>query len=416
MQSKVNLAVVGYGYWGPNIVRNVLERPELDLWGLCELSPEQTARFSSRYPGVRTTADFDEVLADPGVDAVSIATPPSTHYALVKRALEAGKHVLVEKPLATRSDDAQELVDIADRNGLVLMPGHTFLYSPAVNKVRDLIDYGELGDVYFVTSSRMNLGIYQTDGVVCDLAPHDLSILLYWLQRPVSIVAASGCTVFQNGVPETAFLTLCFDEGPTANVQVSWLAPRKVRQMVVVGSKRMVLYDDTAADDAVRVYDRGFDFAEPANFGEYQLTYRSGDMVVPRLEALEPLGVELEDFARAIRTGSTPRSHAGIGVEIVKVLEAAHNSMTSSGEPVMLSREGNHVGALSLSNGATRENGHGGSIRDFTLAHAMRDKGRYERNGHANGNGNGHANGNGNGHANGNGHLNGHPVAWRHAQ
>jgi predicted dehydrogenase len=232
--------------------------------------------------------------------------------------------------------------------------------------VRELIDSGELGEIYFVTSSRMNLGIYQADGVVCDLAPHDLSILLYWLEQPVSIVAASGCTVFQNGVPETAFLTLCFDEGPTANVQVSWLAPRKVRQMVVVGSRRMVQYDDTASDDAVRVYDRGFDFAQPANFGEYQLTYRSGDMVVPRLEAAEPLGHELADFARAIRTGQKPRSHAQQGVEIVRVLEAAHSSLTSSGKPVTLTplRDA-PTRPLVAVNGNGNGNGH---ARDFTAA------------------------------------------------
>jgi predicted dehydrogenase len=382
VKNKVNVAAVGYGYWGPNIVRNVMERPELEFWGLCELNPEQTRKFSGRYPGARTCEDFGEVLADPSVDAVSIATPPSTHYALVKSALEAGKHVLVEKPLATTSADAAELVELADRSGLVLMPGHTFLYSPAVSKVRDLIDYGELGDVYFITSSRMNLGIYQADGVVCDLAPHDLSILLYWLQKPVSIVAASGCTVFQNGVPETAFLTLCFDDGPTANVQVSWLAPRKVRQMVVVGSKRMVLYDDTAADDAIRVYDRGFDFAEPANFGEYQLTYRSGDMVVPRLDPAEPLGLELADFANAILTGSPPRSHAGIGLEIVKVLEAAHMSLTSSGEPVMLGvDEPDDRFGPELDPGAD-DPGPRATVRDFTLAKAVRSsKARFQRDG-----------------------------------
>ncbi len=386
MKTQINMAVVGYGYWGPNIVRNIMERPEIDFWGLCELSPDQTRRFSGRYPGARTCEDFDEVLDDPSVDAVSIATPPNTHYALVKRALEAGKHVLVEKPLATTSADAEELVELAERSGLVLMPGHTFLYSPAVNKVRDLIDYGELGDVYFVTSSRMNLGIYQADGVVCDLAPHDLSILLYWLQKPVSIVAASGCTVFQNGVPETAFLTLCFDEGPTANVQVSWLAPRKVRQMVVVGSKRMVLYDDTAADDAIRVYDRGFDFAEPANFGEYQLTYRSGDMVVPRLDPAEPLGLELEDFANAINTGSLPRSHAGIGLEIVKVLEAAHMSLTSSGEPVMLGVDGEEERLGVEVAGGVDDLSPKGTVRDFTLAQAMRSsKARFQRDGRTDG-------------------------------
>jgi predicted dehydrogenase len=330
------LAVVGYGYWGPNIVRNVMERPELELWGLCEMNPERVAKFSARYPGVRTTDDFQEVLDDPTVGAVSIATPPATHYPLVKRALEAGKHVLVEKPLATCPVQAQQLMDLAEREGLILMPGHTFLYSPAVNKVRELIDSGELGEIYFVTSSRMNLGIYQPDGVVNDLAPHDLSILLYWIGRPVSMVSASGSTVFQNGVPETAFLTLSFQDGPTANVQLSWLAPHKVRQTIVVGSKRMVVYDDAATDGAVRVYDRGFDFTEPKDFGEYQLTYRSGDMVAPRLDPAEPLGLELADFARAIETGDAPRSDAALGVEIVKILDAAHRSLTSSGQPVAL--------------------------------------------------------------------------------
>jgi predicted dehydrogenase len=274
-----------------------------------------------------------------------------------------------------RTADAEEVAELADREGLVLMPGHTFLYSAAVNKVRELIDAAELGEIYFVTSSRMNLGLYQPDGVVCDLAPHDLSILLYWLDRPVSIVGASGCTVFQSGVPETAFLTLCFDEGATANVQVSWLAPRKVRQMVVVGSRKMVLYDDTASDDAVRVYDRGFDFGEPANFGEYQLTYRSGDMVVPRLEAAEPLGLELADFAKAIRTGSRPRSHVELGIEIVRILEAAHASLRSSGRPVTLIPEGNgrrppdgNGNGNGNGNGHTSNGNGNGSARDFLRA------------------------------------------------
>jgi predicted dehydrogenase len=368
----INLAVVGYGYWGPNIVRNVMERPELELWGLCEMNSERVAKFTSRYPGVHTCAAFEEVLADPQVDAVSIATPPSTHFKLVEQALDAGKHVLVEKPLATSAVDAESLVKLADSKGLVLMPGHTFLYSPPVNKVRTLIDSGELGEVYFITSSRMNLGIYQPDGVVNDLAPHDLSILLYWLGRPVSIVSASGSTVFQSGVPETAFLTLSFEDGPTANVQLSWLAPHKVRQMIVVGSRRMVVYDDAAFDGAIRIYDRGFDFTEPATFGEYQLTYRSGDMVVPRLDAAEPLGLELADFAQAIRHGTAPRSHAGLGVEIVRILEAAHTSLTSSGEPVALGPRAELPAPRAAGNGHGSA-GNGGSVgRDFTLPQVMR--------------------------------------------
>jgi predicted dehydrogenase len=333
----LGVAVVGYGYWGPNLVRNAMERPELELRALCERDGQRVRAFHQRHGALPATPDLDEVLGDPRVDAVLVATPPQTHHALVKRALEADKHVLVEKPLATRALEALELVELADERGLVLMPGHTFVYSPAVNTLRELIRRDVVGEVYFVTSSRMNLGKYQRDGVVCDLAPHDLSILLHWLEQPITSVAASARSVFQAGVPETAFLTLGFESGTTANVQVSWLAPRKVRQMVVVGSKRMVVYDDTASDEPIRIYDRGMDFAAPpATFGEYQLTYRSGDVVIPRIDAAEPLALELQDFARAIRTGEQPRSHAGLGLEIVVALEAAEASLRRGGQPIAL--------------------------------------------------------------------------------
>jgi predicted dehydrogenase len=333
-RAPVRVAVVGYGYWGPNLVRNALERPELELRLLCERDPQRAAAFGARVPGVGVTAELDRALSDPEVDAVIVATPPRTHHAIVRAALDAGKHVLVEKPLATTGADARQLVDLAAARDLVLMPGHTFVYSPAVNKVRDLIRDDVVGEVYFVTSSRMNLGKYQADGVVCDLAPHDLSILLYWLDEPVVEVAASARSVFREGVPEAAFLTLTFAGGAAANIQISWLAPRKIREMVVVGSRRMVQYDDTAADESVRVYDRGMEFTTPENFGEHQLSYRSGDIVVPRLDAHEPLGLELEDFARAIRTGSTPRSSARLGLEIVNAIEAAEASLRRRGAPI----------------------------------------------------------------------------------
>jgi predicted dehydrogenase len=332
--APVRVAVVGYGYWGPNLVRNAIERPELELALLCERDQARAEAFRARVPGVRVVAEVDAVLGDPAIDAVVVATPPRTHHPIVKAALEAGKHVLVEKPLATTAADARELVELADERELVLMPGHTFVYSPAVNKVRDLIREDVVGEVYFVTSSRMNLGKYQPDGVVCDLAPHDISILLYWLDQPVVEVAASARSVFRAGVPEAAFITLTFAGGTTANIQISWLAPRKIREMVVVGSRRMVQYDDTAADEPVRVYDRGMDVTVPENFGEHQLSYRSGDIVVPRLDAHEPLGLELEDFARAIRTGGTPRSHARLGLEIVAAIEAAEASLRRHGAPV----------------------------------------------------------------------------------
>ena len=338
-QEPLRMAVVGYGYWGPNLARNVIERPELELAALCERDDARAAAFQQRVPDVPVFQDFDRVLGDPTIDAVLVATPPRTHYDLAKAALEAGKHVLVEKPLARTAGEAQHLVQIALRHDVVLMPGHTFLYSPPVNKVRDLIREGALGEVYFVTSSRMNLGKYQPDGVICDLAPHDISILLYLLEQPVTHVSASARSIFREHNPEVAFLTLTFASGVTANVQISWLAPRKVREMVIVGSKRMVQYDDTAADESVRVFDRGMEFEEPTNFGEHQLSYRSGDIVVPRVEAAEPLSLELQDFARSIHTGVLPRSHARLGREIVATIEAAELSLRLNGEPVALGHE-----------------------------------------------------------------------------
>ena len=334
----IGTAVIGYGYWGPNLARNLGERSELDLALLCDREEPQRAAFARRFPGIRTTPNLEDVLSDPAVEAVVIATPPQTHYAIAKAALEAGKHVLVEKPLATKLAHACELAEIAESKECVLMPGHTFVYSPAVNAVRDLIRAGEVGDVHFVTSSRMNLGKYTVDGVVCDLAPHDLSILLYWLEQPVVRVAASGSSVLREGVAETAFLTFTFERGQTANVQISWLAPRKLRQMIVVGSKRMVQYDDTASDEPVRVYDRGMDVLPPtpANFGEHQLIYRTGDVVIPSVAAAEPLSLELQDFANAIHTGEEPRSNVALGLDIVAAMEGAEASMRDHGAPQLI--------------------------------------------------------------------------------
>jgi predicted dehydrogenase len=334
----IGAAVIGYGYWGPNLVRNVIERQELEFAGLCERDDERAAAFSARNPGAPVFGDLSELLADPSLDALVVATPPHTHHAIARAALQAGKHVLAEKPLATTSDDARDLIEVADARGLTLMPGHTFLYSPPVNKVKQLIVDDVIGEVYFVTSARMNLGKYQTDGVICDLAPHDLSILLYWLDEPVGSVAATGRSVFQPGVPETAFLTVTFESGATANIQMSWLSPRKIRDMTVVGSRRMVQYDDTGADEAIRIFDRGMDFVHPTTFGEHQLTYRSGDIVIPRLEAAEPLGQELADFARAIRTGEAPRSHSRLGLEVVLAMEAAETSLRRGGTPIDVDR------------------------------------------------------------------------------
>jgi predicted dehydrogenase len=331
--APIGAAVVGCGYWGPNLARNLSETPDFQLLTLCDSDPSALRTLSRKYPNAYTVGDFNDVLSDDEIEAVIIATPPATHAPLAKQALLAGKHVLVEKPLATRLSDGIEVAELAERSGLTLMPGHTFVYSPAVNIVRTLIEDEVIGDIHFITSSRMNLGKYQRDGVVCDLAPHDLSILLYWLKERVVEIAALGSCVYREGVPETAFVTLTFASGASANVQLSWLAPRKVRQMIVVGSKRMVQYDDTAADEPVRVYDRGIDVAAPSSFGEHQLVYRTGDVSIPRVDAHEPLSLELKDFANAIRTGEEPRSNVSLGLDIVGAVEQAQASMLLNGAP-----------------------------------------------------------------------------------
>ena len=327
--APVCLAVVGLGYWGPNLVRNLQELPQAELAAVCDLRPDALARINARFPAAQTTASFDAVLADPDVEAVCIATPPGTHYALAAAALRAGKHVFVEKPLADSAARARDLVALADDLGLTLMPGHTFLYSPSVNLIRDLIRSGELGEIYFISTSRVNLGLHQSDAsVVWDLGPHDLSILLYWLEEvPLQVSATSRACIYPD-TPDVAFLSFSFGSGTIAHVELSWLAPSKLRRTAIVGSQKMVIYDDTSSEP-VRVFDSGVDLRTPETFGEYQLSYRTGDIVSPRLDVVEPLYEELADFCIAVRTGRSPRSSAQLGLQVVEVIEAVDQSLSA---------------------------------------------------------------------------------------
>ena len=325
--TPVRVAVVGLGYWGPQLVRNLYESPHAELSAVCDARPEALAHIGRRYPGVRQTTDFAEVLADPDIEAVVVATPISTHYPLARSALDAGKHTFVEKPLAGSLVEAQALTTRAEELGLVLMPGHTFLYSPPVQAIRDLIGSGALGEIYFISTSRVNLGLHQSDAsVVWDLGPHDFSILSYWLQEsPVGVTALSrGCVM--PDTPDVAFIQLEYASGVVANVELAWLAPSKLRRTTVVGSQKMVVYDDTSAE-SVRVFDSGVNLPDPESFGEYRLSYRTGDIVSPRIEVAEPLALELEDFSRAIRTGAALRSTPQLGVEVVRIVEAAERSL-----------------------------------------------------------------------------------------
>ena len=262
------------------------------------------ARAHGRYAGARCTTHFDELLRDEELEAIAIATPVSTHHELALAALEAGKHVFVEKPLAVSASEVRELTDAAEERDLVLMPGHTFLYSPPVTTIKALIDSGELGEIYFISSSRVNLGLHQSDvSVVWDLGPHDFSILRYWLGALPAEVSALSRSCLLPGIPDVCFINMAYPSGTIAHVELSWLAPSKLRRTAIVGSKKMVVYDDTS-NESVRIFDSGADIPDPETFGEYRLSYRTGDIVSPRIEATEPLSLELADFARAIREGT----------------------------------------------------------------------------------------------------------------
>ena len=274
------------------------------------------------------------MVSDPNLDAVAIATPVSTHHGLAVTALDAGKHVFIEKPLSASTFEARDLIQRADAASLALMPGHTFLYSPPVLKIKELLDAGALGDVYFVSMSRVNLGLHQPDvSVVWDLGPHDFSILRYWLgMLPTEVSALTRACVIPD-TPDVAFINARFDGGAIAHLELSWLSPSKLRRTAIVGSEKMIVYDDTSGEP-VRIFDSGASLPDPETFGEFQLTYRTGDIVSPKIEATEPLALEILDFCGAVLDGTTPRSSAQLGLDVVQAVEAVDRSLAAGGAPV----------------------------------------------------------------------------------
>jgi predicted dehydrogenase len=331
MGTKI-VGLIGYGYWGPNLLRNYMELPMVRVKWVCDVRPARLKLAAARYPGLQVTAEVEQVLADPEVDAVLIATPISSHYLFARAALEAGKQVFVEKPMTANAAQGRELVELAEARGLTLMVGHTFVYSPPVRKVKQIIDSGELGDVYFITTSRVNLGLHQKDvSVVWDLAPHDLSILYYWLGEAAVQVAVNGRGCIDPAIPDVAFINLRFPSGVVAEVQVSWLSPVKLRRTMVIGSRKMLVYDDTENVEKVKVYDHGVDFSEPKSFGEFNLSYRTGDIVAPKIDTTEPLYLEAEHFMECVRHGQVPITDGRGGLQVVASLEAAEESLRSGG-------------------------------------------------------------------------------------
>ncbi len=333
----IHLAVIGAGYWGPNLIRNFSEVPGARVAYVCDLDPAKLAPLASRYPTLSATRDYQEILRDPKVDAVVVATPVSTHRRLALDALRAGKHVLVEKPLAADSQSAAEIADVARELGRVLMVGHTFIYNPAVVKVKELIDRGALGDIYYIDSARVNLGLHQFDiNVIWDLAPHDISIILYWLGKYPVRVSARGNSYTQNEIEDVAFITLEFEDRVMAHIHVSWMSPAKLRRTTVVGSKQMIVYDDLEVAEKVKLYDSGVErLALNADTrAELQRTYRVGDVLSPRLDVVEPLRVEAQHFVECILTGATPRTDGTAGVAVVQVLEASTQSLKQGGRTI----------------------------------------------------------------------------------
>ena len=330
---RVRVGAVGCGYWGPNVIRNLDALPDFELCCLCDANPERLRPVAARYPSARATTRVDDLLDDPAIDAVYLATPVSTHYALARRALEGGKHVLIEKPLATHIDQAEELADLAAARGLTLMVGHTFVFSPPVRKIKQLIDGGLIGPIYYVETTRVNLGLFQKDvSVLWDLAPHDLSILMYWLGEVPLQVSARGRSYLGEALEDVAFLTLEFPSGILAQLQISWLAPSKLRRTSIVGRQKMIVYDDLEPVEKVKIFDRGVD-RQPASFGEFQLTYRSGDILSPRLDTTEPLYIECAHFLECIQTGRVPDTSPRSGVDVVRVIQAAERSLRLGGAP-----------------------------------------------------------------------------------
>lgn len=317
--TKVGL--VGLGYWGPNLARVLNQSTACEFAACCDLDSKKVEKTARQYPTVAPMSSFEELLGS-DVDAVVIATPISTHYELARRALDAGKHVMVEKPLAHNSALARDLVRRAEERGLVLFTGHTFIYSPPVRKVKDLIDSGELGDLHYISLSRVNLGLYQKDiDVVWDLAVHDLSILLYWLGESPIRGASFGRACVQKNKRDVAYLWLEFPSGVIANIEVSWLSPQKMRRTSIVGAKKMVVYDETSPDERIRIYDKGVEWHQPETFGEFQLSYRMGEMTAPYLSSSEPLLSEVDSYIRTIQGAERAETIGDFGARVVEALE-----------------------------------------------------------------------------------------------
>jgi predicted dehydrogenase len=338
MSKPIKVGVVGCGYWGPNLIRNFRSMAGCHLKMMCDLSEQRLAHLRSLYPEVEGATDFNYMLNGVGLDAVIIATAVKNHFPLAKASLSAGKHTFIEKPMAASTAECEELIDIAQKNGLVLMTGHTFLYSPAVRKIKEIVDAGDIGDLRYIGARRLNLGLFQKDiNVAWDLAPHDISIIQYIMgEQPVE-VNCRGSAHITPGVEDVTTMCLSFRRQQTAIIQSSWLDPRKVREMTLVGSRRMIVYDDMAPLEKIRIYDTRVELPPHYDtFAEFQYAYHYGDVYVPYIKQDEPLKMECQHFLDSIKNGTAPLSDGRQGLQLVQILAASSESLKRGGGPVSL--------------------------------------------------------------------------------
>jgi len=336
---RIGVAVVGCGNWGRNLVRTFHSLPESDLRYVCDLDEGRLARMRAQFPGLRTSTDLDRVLADDSVEAVVIAASAVAHKALALRALQAGKHAYVEKPLALSVEDSEEIVAEAEARGLKLMVGHLLLYHPAVLYLRSLLDNGDLGQLYYLYSQRVNLGVVRQDeNALWSFGPHDISVMNFLMGGAPESVAARGQAYLQKGVEDVVFVNLRYPGGRMGQIQLSWLDPHKIRRMTLVGSRKMAVFDDMEPAEKIRLYDKGAQLSQDyTTFGEY-MGLRHGDIVIPRIQNVEPLASEGRHFLECISNGKTPRTDGREGLDVVRVLEAASRSLAEDGAPVAVSR------------------------------------------------------------------------------
>jgi predicted dehydrogenase len=338
MTKQIKVGVVGCGYWGPNLIRNFRSLRDCSLKMMCDVSEQRLLHLKSLYPEVEGVTDFNQMVNGGGLDAIVIATSVKLHYPLAKASLLAGKHTFIEKPMAASSKECEELVEIAEKNGLVLMVGHTFLYSPAVRKIKEIVEWGDLGEIRYMCARRLNLGLYQKDiNVAWDLAPHDISIILHVMDELPLSVNCRGSAHLTPGVEDVTTMCLNFRNNRSAIIQSSWLDPRKTREMTIVGSKRMIVYDDVPVIEKIKVYDVRVERPPHYDtFGEFHYAYHYGDMYVPYIKQEEPLKSECQHFLDCIKEGISPLTDGRRGLELVRILEASSHSLKQGGGPVLL--------------------------------------------------------------------------------